>query len=484
LIFLNGRKRPKWTIYAITVISGGVRSAAAAGVGLAVTAAVAMSPSLSFSYHAPIGRAVLETTVTLVGALAALLCVGRYRRSHRQADIATAWAMGVLALSYPLLAALPWAIARDPGERLGFWAPVCGRVAAACLLMAAAMLFSGEPQTRLSRWRNVIVVAPVGLAVIAVPLLAWQFPRGVAQIPHGGPSGARPFADPFVAAIQLGAAVLFGLAAVGFARRAHPDDDRFLGWLSVGCALAAVASVNYALSPSLQLGWLHVGDLFRAGAIIAVVIGAVEEIVSYWEGMARLARSEERRALARDLHDGLAQELAFLVSQTQTPEARHAPPAWRQQLQSAAERALAESRRSIQALASVNSDPFETDLRRTATEVLTRTAGHVDLVTEADGIGLRFAAQDRESLLRIVREALTNAVRHGHATRITVALTGPDHRTLRICDNGIGFDIDAVKDGRQGFGLTSMRERADSLGARLAVQSSPGAGTVLEVTWP
>jgi hypothetical protein len=70
--------------------SGAIRCAVAAGVGLALTAAVALLPRLSFSYDAPLLRTVLETTVTLVGALIAFLCVGRSRRSHSPSDVITA----------------------------------------------------------------------------------------------------------------------------------------------------------------------------------------------------------------------------------------------------------------------------------------------------------------------------------------------------------------------------------------------------------
>ena len=383
------------------MVTGGVRSAAVAGGGLALTAAIAITPSVRFSYHAPIGRAVLETTVTLVGALSALLCVGRFRRSRRQSDLVTAWAMGTLALSYPLLAALPMAVAHSGGARFGVWALVCARAAAGGLLLIAAMLSWTEPRAALPPWRRAINLSPVAIAVVAIPLLAWQTPRAAGAIAYG--HRAQPLADPLVAGIQLGAAVLFTLAAFGFAQRSRLDDDRFIQWLSVGCALASVANVNYALSPSLELAWLHTGDVFRAGAIVAVTIGAVEEIVSYWEGMARLARSEERRALARDLHDGLAQELAYLVSQLQAPEAFRAPMAWRRQTQSAAERALADSRRSIQALATDSGEPFEVDLCRTASEVIARAPQSVELLTDVDLSNMQFAADDRESVLRIVR---------------------------------------------------------------------------------
>jgi signal transduction histidine kinase len=438
---------------------------------------------VSFAYRAPIGRAILETTVTLVGSLAALLCIGRWRRSRSLIDLATAVAMAALALDYPVLAAVPRAVAEHPGETVGMWGVVCIRVASAALLVAAGWLCATESRDARVRARAALLFTPLTAAGTAFALLASRTP-GTTLVPASRHLGAQPLADPLVAAIQFGAAVLFGLAAFQFAQRSRPHGDRFVGWLGAGCALLGVASVNYALSPSLELAWLHSGDLFRAGAVVAVAIGAVEEIRSYWAGMAQLARSQERRALARDLHDGLAQELAYLVSQTQTPEARRAPPAWRQQLQSAAARALAESRRSIHALASDNPEPFDAGLRGVATEAVGASVTHIDLVTDAHQEDTIFAPHDQESVLRIVREAVTNAVRHSHATKITVSATGTNPRTLQISDNGIGFDPGRPNDGSRGFGLISMRERADSLGASFAIRSAPGVGTTLEITWP
>ena len=91
------------------------------------------------------------------------------------------------------------------------------------------------------------------------------------------------------------------------------------------------------------------------------------------------------------------------------------------------------------------------------------------------------APSTREALLRIVRESVTNAGRHGHATHVVVAL-GED-RVLSIEDDGCGFDLDeAATKGR--FGLVSMRERAEGLGGRFRIMSGPGRGTRVEVGLP
>ena len=92
-----------------------------------------------------------------------------------------------------------------------------------------------------------------------------------------------------------------------------------------------------------------------------------------------------------------------------------------------------------------------------------------------------------EALARIVREATGNAVRHGHAAHIAVDLDDVDlddraGLRLRVTDNGCGFDPEAVH-GEDAFGLISMRERAEALGAAFRVESASGAGTRIEVAW-
>ena len=77
--------------------------------------------------------------------------------------------------------------------------------------------------------------------------------------------------------------------------------------------------------------------------------------------------------------------------------------------------------------------------------------------------------------MRIVREVVTSATRHGRAVHITVQLTGTGERVLRVSDDGIGFDPDKI-DRSAGFGLVSMRERAEALGATFAIRLREGPG--------
>jgi signal transduction histidine kinase len=90
----------------------------------------------------------------------------------------------------------------------------------------------------------------------------------------------------------------------------------------------------------------------------------------------------------------------------------------------------------------------------------------------------------RESLLRIVREAICNGLHHGEATKIAVKLSRGSGVRLCVADNGVGFDTDALPHRSNSFGLVSMSERARSLGGKIRLRSEPGGGTNVEVLLP
>jgi len=89
-------------------------------------------------------------------------------------------------------------------------------------------------------------------------------------------------------------------------------------------------------------------------------------------------------------------------------------------------------------------------------------------------------------LLRVVQEACANVARHADATRIVIRLSRDGRNLLlAVSDNGIGFEASRHQGGqRQGFGLTSMRERVEGLGGRLEIESAPSAGTTVRVSVP
>ena len=91
-------------------------------------------------------------------------------------------------------------------------------------------------------------------------------------------------------------------------------------------------------------------------------------------------------------------------------------------------------------------------------------------------------------LFRIGQEAITNAIRHGHATEVRIVVSyEKDGVRLRVCDNGCGFTLDEhqpARDPGEHFGLQTMRERAARISGRLDIVSSPGSGTTVETLIP
>jgi len=100
-----------------------------------------------------------------------------------------------------------------------------------------------------------------------------------------------------------------------------------------------------------------------------------------------------------------------------------------------------------------------------------------------EGPAPRCSADAELQLMRICREAVNNAVVHGGATAISIRLASSDSEvTLRVSDNGCGFDTGAEPaDGLEHLGLLGMQERAERIGARITISSTPGTGTVVEV---
>jgi signal transduction histidine kinase len=187
---------------------------------------------------------------------------------------------------------------------------------------------------------------------------------------------------------------------------------------------------------------------------------------------------EERRRIARELHDGVAQDLAFIAARARYMAHRGADRAGLDDIGQAAVRALDESRQAIATLRRSDDIPFRELFAATAVELEHREGARLSYRMPAD---FDPPAASRDALLGIVREAVTNAARHARANEIQIELSGSGDLRMRIRDNGMGFDPD---EPRSGFGLTGMRERARALGGDLRLSSRRGMGTEIEVVLP
>ena len=199
----------------------------------------------------------------------------------------------------------------------------------------------------------------------------------------------------------------------------------------------------------------------------------------------RKAILEERNRLARDIHDNLAQGFAAILMQLQAVrrDAGSMSPAAAASIETVIEVArthLTEARRSVGTLRPNvgNGEDIATALKRLA-DMRQRTDGvPIDLVVEELP---RFGDGVEREIIAIAQEALTNAVRHARARRITIRAATVQAVGLRlsVADDGRGI----AREPSAGFGMTSMQERAERIGASLTIVTAPRNGTEVVLAW-
>ena len=91
----------------------------------------------------------------------------------------------------------------------------------------------------------------------------------------------------------------------------------------------------------------------------------------------------------------------------------------------------------------------------------------------------------RDEVYKIGYEAIRNACAHSGASKVEVTLEYAHDLMFRISDNGIGIDSEVIEKGKEGhFGLRGMRERAERIGAKFTLVSSPDSGTIITLVVP
>jgi signal transduction histidine kinase len=302
----------------------------------------------------------------------------------------------------------------------------------------------------------------------------------MAMFPQLAPRGATVITDSvrmgFSGDSQIALTLLYLLAALGFMRRLRLTSDELSGWLAVGCILAGASRFNYFFHPAAHSNWVYTADVFRLGFYLALLIGAAREIASYWTSVVAAASLEERRRLARDVHDGLAQEIAFIDRNVRLLRERGAEPQLVERIQRGVARAQEESRRVIGALAAKVDEPLDRALAEAVRDAAQRHGAALDMELAS---GIVLSPREREAVVRIASEAVANAARHSGAELLQVYLERVEAgMRLGVVDDGAGFDDQ--QRGR-GFGLVTMKERAEALGAKLRIESRRGAGTKVEL---
>ncbi|MFF4018408.1 sensor histidine kinase [Streptomyces sp. NPDC001843] len=200
--------------------------------------------------------------------------------------------------------------------------------------------------------------------------------------------------------------------------------------------------------------------------------------------------ADERRRLAAEIHDTIAQGLTGIIAQLQVVANTPDPDQARAHVERAvnlARHSLGEARRSVHNLAPValEHDGLPEALKKTVADWGERTGARAEFTVT--GTAEQLHEEVAATLLRIVQEALSNAARHAGATRVGVTLSYlGDEVILDIRDDGSGFDPLALpaRTRSGGFGLDGMRARAERIAGALTLESEPGHGTAVSARVP
>jgi signal transduction histidine kinase len=458
-----------------------ILAALVAAVGSIAVSLVA-APAVPFMIRSQILHVTLETSAAGVAFLAALLVLGRFQRRRQLRDLLQVAAFLFFALANLLFVVAP-AIAGHPAtDPFDVWAAFGARLFGGLCFLASAWL---GPRRVHRRGAAVLLVAAVGVCLLLIATVVGVFAD---RLPTalGLPASAAfdPAALAAYRASTVGRVFGFGLmagAAVGFARQLRRGAPEFTAWLGGGAVLFAAAQLHFALFPSMHAQVVYTGDYLRFGFYVMVLVGSIREIMTHSRQLVAGAASEERRRIARELHDGLAQELAFIYTTLDRAQDTSSCPVHHGVLANAARRALDESRRAIDALSTPADESLPSLLTRLAADLESRDDIRIEL--DAPPVpGL--PPETREELFRIAREAINNAVRHSGSPTIRVWLRTDPDLELHVRDDGCGFRTGEVEVTGQGFGLTSMRERAEALGGALHIRSAPDNGTEVTAVFP
>ena len=441
-----------------------------------ITAAAVLLPELDFGFRASALRAALDTEPPLIASAAGFMIFGRLMRHARLADLILVCSFGALALSDLAFVSVP-VLSGHSWPDLSVWAALAGSALGSVLFALAAVV----PRRQLRRPGSALAAsgAAVVAALLVIAILASAFAARLPQVPavmaaRGLPLGPDLHGDAVLPAVQVAVAAIYGLAAAGFLRRTGRFHDEFSEWLAIAAVLAAAAYLNYFLHPALYAPLVSIGDVFLLCFYLVLLAASADEIRSRRRASSEAPVLEERRRIARDLHDGPAQELAYLLRNLDSLNGM-VDEETKAHLRRAAERAQLEVQLAIDELAGNHSQSANVAIAQEVGEVAARE--HVRL--ELDIVpGIRLPAARAEALVRIACEAVGNAARHSGAERVSLSLQRRGSR-VRLCvtDDGTGFDPAASADG---FGLTSMRERASSVGGVLRISSGAGRGTEVE----
>lgn len=440
--------------------------------GLGAMALVAPVALRSERLNAPTLRAALEMMMTLFAFAGAWLLRTQFSSSRRLRDLQLVAGALVLGLTTLAVGALPAAFDLHDGAYFAA-AQLSGRLFVGAMFVAAAFMPADWLVAR--RRHPLAIVAGLSVAGLLVAGVG-----GLVAGTHGEP-GSLTVTDghPVLVGLVVATTALLVYAAVGFVQRQRAEADRVAGVVALAMVLLAGASFASLLAGALAPGRIGAGEALRTLAFGLILAAAVIRERQVHARISKATALAERRRVARDLHDGIAQDLAFIAAHG---------PRFVEELGDdhpvviAARRALAISRSTISEL----SDPGEATTHEALEAVAQELSARFDISVAVNAeLAGDLEPNERENFTRIAREAIANAARHGGARNVVVSLR--QTRTgvaLRVVDDGCGIAGPDLVPAPEGFGLRSMRERAAALGGELNVRQPRMGGTELEVVLP
>ncbi|MEO8639629.1 MAG: sensor histidine kinase [Chloroflexota bacterium] len=459
----------------------------------------------------------LDVAITAVGMLVslavAILGWIHFREGSDPSALIRASAFLVLAAQNALLIAVmvlgidaAFGLSLEAPGQLPLWSVILSRGTAAALLGIAGVATLRRWQS--DAWPAALVLALPALLVTAAIVVAATIQPSLPDLLSGAGMAQlrRDPTSPLLAASGLGLIglqALIGLAMLAAAALRYQvyrrDRRRVDAYLAVGFIVAAFSQVHAAIHPGSYSSLVTSGDLLRfafyAIMLIAVAVETRQDVRDLHTANVELARlhdaaamqatAEERARLAREIHDGMSQQLwlARLKQGRLLQEGGLSAEALvlAADVTGSIDSAMDEARQAILALRPAEESTFAEVMERYVDEFSDRFG--IPAERDIDPIVERLGPRAQAELLRIAQEAFANARKHADATRVSVqAEPTPDGLRLTVTDNGRGFEPGAG--GSRGYGLHSMRERAELIGASLVIDSRPQDGTRVIVDVP
>ncbi len=275
--------------------------------------------------------------------------------------------------------------------------------------------------------------------------------------------------------------------------------------LALAATFGAMAAWELVEIVALELRHGAVGPLALAlhSAQVLLVAGVTFVVIRAWHARTRheealermvetvvMAQEEERRRIAYDVHDGIAQLIVSAKQHVETGRdlAGRDPDRAGRELAKATERlqgAVVETRRVLAALrpSAVDSLGLAEAIRRSLEET-GQEAGWSTRFRDGLG-GVRLSPAVETAVFRIVQETLANAARHARSAKVEVDVgLREEWLRLQVCDDGVGLFEGEAPGASRGLGLAGMRERARLLGGSCSIESSRGGGTCVTVELP